>query len=795
MAPEPKPAEADRLNALQMADLGTARREHISTADDTRRRVQADMETIEMRRPSNIAGSVENQRAERNRGSLDAWTSFHTTVTDTGTREQLDDLMQGQTHRAQLSATQTALRESELTRQRVGGHARARSVSHVSSNHPYPRPSSGRGGGIIGTRSRHQISPSRRTFDDFPTRQDPALDINNPGEPSSRPFRGQAVHRGPGNRVSHASFRARVPETRPRRSQPIEDYAARLAPPDDFMASIRAPSSPSTGSATTPTRQPQRAITIPKTLMAPKTATAPKPAMTSKRGITANPAPSPKPVARSALDDSIYAISASSTPAGSATKNRSGSQSSARRIVPFEKTAAFSSREKAARSKTAGEQQEESKGKKKAPVLLEFDQDAQESVQVQLRNLLLSPDMVKDLTGITFPTGDESASGERRSQLQEYFVEEILQMIENCSERMQERAGPHGQPTDPLQVLTEFKDLDRNAISRRVAERLSNQEMALEPLRQGQEEMQLLEMATPPLPSAMSQDERPPLPMAGPSTPRPKQVQNIEMPKTDGTSAKRETDQVSKTGSFDNYRTPQRSASASATDSSDEKKQRRIDASLLSPRKTALASDIPGMQFESLRLSEPRAPQNPSKEPMSLIDMDDDLTPTKEAIVKTTPKPILGLMEGSIFAAPMDKADTTSEENSALAISKAPRVAPGLGPVVARAQRPTLIQSSSNTLNESSAKGSSSSTGPRSSQQPPEKQSRAISGGMETSIWAHTDKGPSNLDPKVQTPPQQRPRAGVSSSRQSSMQSTSTEDTTTPKITFLGPAPYMPKRK
>lgn len=382
-----------------------------------------------------------------------------------------------------------------------------------------------------------------------------------------------------------------------------------------------------------------------------------------------------------------------------------------------------------------------------------------------------------------------------------------MRMIKNSLERIQERAGSHGQQMKPYQqALTELKDLDHNAISRRVAERFSNRAGNFEILRQGQDEMQPLSMAMPLLPTpAMSQDERSPLPTAGPSTPTPgpRQVQNIAMPKTEGTSAKRETDQVSKTGSFDNYRTPQRSASASATDSSDEKKQRRIDASLLSPSKTALTSDIPGMQFESLRLSEPRAPQNPSKEPLSLIDMDDDLTPTKEAIVKTTTKPTFGLMGDSIFAAPKDKvkvigvrsslpiafihslealiefptphdgftcaqnvlndttddldfqAETTSEENSALAIPKAPRDAPtsgGIGPVVARAQRPALVQSSSNALKEDSAKGSSSATGPRSSQQPPEKQSRAISGGMENSIWAYTDKEPSKLDRKVTKP-------------------------------------------
>jgi hypothetical protein len=343
-------------------------------------------------------------------------------------------------------------------------------------------------------------------------------------------------------------------------------------------------------------------------------------------------------------------------------------------------------------------------------------------------------------------------------------------------EAVQEQAGSLDEQMNPLEeVLESLKELEVKARS----------------------------MATRSLSTfAMGREEPFAMPMAGPSPPTvgPMQAYNTSMPKTEGTSAKPETDQVSKPGSFYNYRTPQRSASGSATDSSDEKNQRRIDASLLSPSKTALASDIPTGQFESLRLSEPSAIQMSPKEPLSLIDMDDYLTPTKEAIVKTTANPILGLMEESIFAAPMDKvkmigvrpslpiafvhrpeammdlahgsfpttqttlsdttddldfqAHATSEENSALAISKAP-YAPASGEiaqVVARAQRSALVQSSSNTLKEVSAKESSSAVGLRSSQEPTERASRAISGGMDQSIWAHTDKGPSKLAPKVTKP-------------------------------------------
>lgn len=129
----------------------------------------------------------------------------------------------------------------------------------------------------------------------------------------------------------------------------------------------------------------------------------------------------------------MYAIPASSAPATRARDNSPGTSSASRRTVPFEKTASFSSRAKAARSKPArdltdnltgdptGERQEEITGGQTAVVLLEFDQDAEESAQTQLRNLLLSPDIIEDLTGITFPTGDDPASAdseEHNSELQ-----------------------------------------------------------------------------------------------------------------------------------------------------------------------------------------------------------------------------------------------------------------------------------------------------------------------------------------------------------------------------------------
>ncbi|KAL4985375.1 hypothetical protein BDW68DRAFT_198895 [Aspergillus falconensis] len=83
-------ATFERLNRLQEADLGTARREEISTADcgfDVR---LTRLEVIEASRRSNVPGTIEQQIAHSNRDRLDAWT------------KHLDNLLDGQSHRLRL---------------------------------------------------------------------------------------------------------------------------------------------------------------------------------------------------------------------------------------------------------------------------------------------------------------------------------------------------------------------------------------------------------------------------------------------------------------------------------------------------------------------------------------------------------------------------------------------------------------------------------------------------------------------------------------------------------------------
>lgn len=286
------------------------------------------------------------------------------------------------------------------------------------------------------------------------------------------------------------------------------------------------------------------------------------------------------------------------------------------------------------------------------------------------------------------------------------------------------------------------------------------------------------------------------------SKPGPKQIRENLMPKTGAKSPEVESNQLSKIGRFGTYRTPPRSVSGTVTDSSDEKKQRNTDASLLSPQKAYCPADFPTKEFESLRVSERENTQDAPKEPP-----DAGLTLAEGGIAGTSSKlPILGSMEYSKFAVPVkpfyqinntkvigvlpslppeywpqikavielptayarclsietklndttdiSKAGTTSEENTILSASKAPQDAPasrkiicneGSSSAVSQEQRSTLAQSTSNIRKETFIKETPPAAGPKAAQGPDEKKSRVFSGGMGESIWAVTDSEPSKF--------------------------------------------------
>ncbi|KAL4889038.1 hypothetical protein BDV59DRAFT_205618 [Aspergillus ambiguus] len=85
----------ERLKNLQLADLGSRRREHISTVDSRRPKATASLPDIEANRCL----------AARNEPRLDGWNNVHKTIGDTEDLENLSSLNSGQSHRANLAAT------------------------------------------------------------------------------------------------------------------------------------------------------------------------------------------------------------------------------------------------------------------------------------------------------------------------------------------------------------------------------------------------------------------------------------------------------------------------------------------------------------------------------------------------------------------------------------------------------------------------------------------------------------------------------------------------------------------
>ncbi|KAJ5673911.1 hypothetical protein N7462_009350 [Penicillium macrosclerotiorum] len=140
----------DTLQALQMADLGTARREYISTTDDSKHQRQARIEDIEASRLSNVCGTVAANLAAQNKDQLNAWSNLHKTVSDTGKLEDLNDLMHGQSHRLRLTAT---LHGGDGIHHPSGKRGGGR------GHHPYPHQSLGIWGSVKVATQQSNVSP------------------------------------------------------------------------------------------------------------------------------------------------------------------------------------------------------------------------------------------------------------------------------------------------------------------------------------------------------------------------------------------------------------------------------------------------------------------------------------------------------------------------------------------------------------------------------------------------------------------------------------------------------------
>ncbi|KAJ0420752.1 hypothetical protein BJY00DRAFT_283472 [Aspergillus carlsbadensis] len=221
---------AERLNRLQMEDLGTARREYISTVDTTRLR-NTRVEVIEATRKSNLAGSNEQRIAVVNKARLEGWANVYKDIGDTGDLEGLDPLLNGQSHRLQLNDTIRQMRESKhipsgrqfdgfaKTSQKIPSlqGPRARSTS-AAFRGPGPGP-------FVAARTAQPGSgrPQPRVS------LDPALDLNN--SVAKKTFKKQ---NSAGRSTSSAP---NIPPLITRR--PIFNGARAISSPEDFMAAAR----------------------------------------------------------------------------------------------------------------------------------------------------------------------------------------------------------------------------------------------------------------------------------------------------------------------------------------------------------------------------------------------------------------------------------------------------------------------------------------------------------------------------------------------------------------------------
>ncbi|CAI7564519.1 unnamed protein product [Penicillium glandicola] len=232
-----------KMQILQMADLGTARREMISTSE-FRNHARAQLADIESKR----------QLDRRDEAQLSKWANLHADIGDTRGMEELDDIECGQSHRANLHAML---------------HPNG-SQPRTYANHPYPTPSVGRGGGVMGKRGRGGFVPpppqgpvnlphpparasthgnfgrpgrpgprGRSTTMPGNIKLDPALNCNN-DDSDARDHRGSGRGRGKGKGRGSAQEQVHIPSAprahRTQRPPPAVNFAARISEPGEFMS-------------------------------------------------------------------------------------------------------------------------------------------------------------------------------------------------------------------------------------------------------------------------------------------------------------------------------------------------------------------------------------------------------------------------------------------------------------------------------------------------------------------------------------------------------------------------------
>ncbi|KAL2867895.1 uncharacterized protein BJX67DRAFT_69361 [Aspergillus lucknowensis] len=218
------------MNGVQ-EDLGTARREYISTVDSTRLR-NTRVEVIEATRRSNVPGSVEQRVAEANKSRLEGWATVYKKIGDTGDLEHLDNLLNGQSHRLQLN---NSLRDSGVHNHAPPGKKSDNSLgvapkvpvlhgpttSLLSSTSKRPRVRSGR-----------TVSKTTQPVPKPPQAHgalDQALDVNNGVSKTN------AKSQKPPTRSTSSALNAPTPKT----WRPLGNFARKLSTPEAFLAVAR----------------------------------------------------------------------------------------------------------------------------------------------------------------------------------------------------------------------------------------------------------------------------------------------------------------------------------------------------------------------------------------------------------------------------------------------------------------------------------------------------------------------------------------------------------------------------
>ncbi|EGC42090.1 predicted protein [Histoplasma capsulatum var. duboisii H88] len=239
-----------RMQELQMADLGTARREYISTVDLPNKYRHVGLDQIEAIRAANIKGSKVQKIAQANRAQLNAWNNAHQTIGGDVQLEDLDDMMSGQSHRAQLfdsiraKGGQAYIHDPIVPPKGPSGNGQSSRASKLP----------GRGAGAMGSRGGHRCQYLDPAFH-------PEVDDNIPGKHAKlKGVVGATPKATKSDKVSRGRGCLGAVKTR-RVVDPGANFEAMLAGPSDFMAVAKVHNAPGSSGPPGP-RQSTPAQTI-----------------------------------------------------------------------------------------------------------------------------------------------------------------------------------------------------------------------------------------------------------------------------------------------------------------------------------------------------------------------------------------------------------------------------------------------------------------------------------------------------------------------------------------------------